>query len=309
MSAWAFNCESLSLVNGTRVARLTRKAGDVLACLVRNHGRVVSQDQLLREVWPNLHVTPDLVREYISDLRSVMGDDARAPTLIETVRGRGYRLCVPVNATGALPEHAPMVRVAVLGLSDRSADGRLDRLARGIADDTAAELSRYPELVVIARDDSAPVGEGSVETIARGLGVRYAVAGKVDLAGDILRVLVNLINASTGQIVWTRRIRVPLTELPLVSEEVAATIAGSLGGLLGRNSMSGVDLVRRKPTATLDAYEHYLLGCDAEHRHDRASMLSAVEHLEQALALDSRMARCWLVLSYACGQIAGERLA
>ena len=52
-----------SLVNGARTARLTRKAGDVLACLIRHRGRVVSQELLLREVWPNLHVTPDLVRE------------------------------------------------------------------------------------------------------------------------------------------------------------------------------------------------------------------------------------------------------
>lgn len=103
---WEYDPAALSLARGTHVSRLTRKAGDVLACLMRSRGQVLSHDDLLREVWPDLHVTPDLVREYISDLRTVMGDDARSPRIIETVRGRGYRLCAPIALrTPQVPEH------------------------------------------------------------------------------------------------------------------------------------------------------------------------------------------------------------
>ena len=102
---WEYDPAALSLARGTNVSRLTRKAGDVLACLMRSRGRVLSQDDLLREVWPDLHVTPDLVREYISDLRTALGDDARSPRIIETVRGRGYRLCTPIALrTPQVPE-------------------------------------------------------------------------------------------------------------------------------------------------------------------------------------------------------------
>jgi TolB-like protein len=302
--SWEFDPATLSLVNGTHVARLTRKSGDVLACLIRNQGQVVSQAKLLKEVWPNLHVTPDLVREYISDLRTLMGDNARAPQLIETVRGRGYRLCAPIGAPASTPGASPLVRVAVIGLADRSIEGRWKRLALGLADDVAAELSRYSDLAVIARNDqAAPDGEADVRAIAGQFGARYAVTGKIDVAGDALRVLVSLVEASTGRIRWTRRIARHVADLPLVSEEIAAAIAGSLGGLLGEIHRLERDLVRRKPPESLDAYEHYLLGCCTEPRYDRESILLAVKHLEKAIAKDPNIARCWLTYGFHCGLI------
>jgi class 3 adenylate cyclase len=64
----------------------------VLRCLIRHRGAIVSHNELLQEVWPNLHVTPDLVREYVFHLRRALGDNAQSPRYIETIRGRGFRL-------------------------------------------------------------------------------------------------------------------------------------------------------------------------------------------------------------------------
>jgi len=72
------------------MAQLTPKAAAVLGCLLRRKGQVVSKEDILAEVWPGLHVTEDLIREYIFDIRAAFGDDARNPTYIETLRGRGF---------------------------------------------------------------------------------------------------------------------------------------------------------------------------------------------------------------------------
>ena len=304
--AWEFHCDALSLVNGARTARLTRKAGDVLACLIRHRGRVVSQELLLREVWPNLHVTPDSRARVTSPTcAACWATTPRSPAVIETVRGRGYRLLGEIHAAPAGGEPAPLIRIAVLGLADRSLDARWTRLAQGLADDLAAELSRYSDLAVIGRaSQPTPDAEPDVRRTAARLAARYLVTGKAEVLSERLRVLVTLIEGATGRVRWTRRIERPIAELPAVSEQVAAAIAASLGGILGEIDRVEREIVRRKPVASLDAYEHYLLGCDSCHENDRASTFKAIEHLKAAVAQDPGIARAFLVLAYAYGKVA-----
>jgi DNA-binding winged helix-turn-helix (wHTH) protein len=134
--AWEFDAESLSLRSGARVERVTLRTGDVLACLMRHRGRVVTREQLLGEVWSGVNVTPDLVREYVSDLRALLGDDPHAPRFIETVRGRGYRLIGDIRAASADGTAVP-VRIAVLRFGPCRT-----RVALGVSDEIAVELSR-----------------------------------------------------------------------------------------------------------------------------------------------------------------------
>lgn len=69
------------------------KEYSVLSYLARHHGKVVSQRQLLEEIWGPLHADDShYLRIIIGQLRKKLGDDASAPTLIETLPGVGYRL-------------------------------------------------------------------------------------------------------------------------------------------------------------------------------------------------------------------------
>ncbi|MCP4572536.1 MAG: hypothetical protein GY838_09325 [bacterium] len=68
----------------------------VLVRLARKPGRVVTRDELLDEVWGDTIVGEENLTRAISDLRRVLGDNARRPTYIETVRNHGYRLVAPV---------------------------------------------------------------------------------------------------------------------------------------------------------------------------------------------------------------------
>ncbi len=83
---------------GTSIA-LTRKEYAVLALLLRHAGRVVSQQQLLREVWgaSHLHDTHYL-RIVIGRLRHKLGDDPTAPRWLKTEPGVGYRFLESVAA-------------------------------------------------------------------------------------------------------------------------------------------------------------------------------------------------------------------
>ena len=66
---------------------------DLLAVLVRNAGRVVSQKQLLKEVWgEDREVTPEAVRIFIHQLRHKIEKDPVRPRCLKTEPGVGYRL-------------------------------------------------------------------------------------------------------------------------------------------------------------------------------------------------------------------------
>lgn len=78
-------------LDGAPVA-LTRKEYAVLALLLRHAGRVVTQQQLLREIWGPSHVhDTHYLRVVVGKLRQKLGDDPAAPRWFKTEPGVGYR--------------------------------------------------------------------------------------------------------------------------------------------------------------------------------------------------------------------------
>jgi two-component system KDP operon response regulator KdpE len=78
-------------LDGAAVA-LTRKEFAVLSMLVRHPGRVVSQQQILRDIWGPTHVQDThYLRIVMGKLRQKLGDDATTPRWLKTEPGVGYR--------------------------------------------------------------------------------------------------------------------------------------------------------------------------------------------------------------------------
>ncbi len=69
----------------------------VLCYLVDHHGRLVAQDELLKAIWPETHVQPEVLRRYILEIRRALGDDPDSPRFIETIPKRGYRFVAAVE--------------------------------------------------------------------------------------------------------------------------------------------------------------------------------------------------------------------
>jgi two-component system KDP operon response regulator KdpE len=71
---------------------LTRKEYAVLALLLRHAGRVVTQQQLLRDIWGATHTHDShYLRIVVGKLRQKLGDDPAAPRWLKTEPGVGYR--------------------------------------------------------------------------------------------------------------------------------------------------------------------------------------------------------------------------
>jgi two-component system KDP operon response regulator KdpE len=84
----------------TRVAgqsvHLTPTEYRLLTLLIKNAGRVITQRQLLKEVWgPDCTHEAHYLRVYVNQLRKKLGDNSAAPRLIITEPGIGYRFSEP----------------------------------------------------------------------------------------------------------------------------------------------------------------------------------------------------------------------
>jgi transcriptional activator of cad operon len=69
----------------------------LLLCLAEHAGEVVSIDDLLNQVWPDVMVAPDSVYQAVTSLRRLLGDDPKQPLYIATVPRLGYRLVATVS--------------------------------------------------------------------------------------------------------------------------------------------------------------------------------------------------------------------
>src|SRR5260370_16551068 len=85
------------LLRGTETVRLSPKAWDVLAVLVRQSGRLVTKDELLAHVWPESFVEEGILNVHVAALRKALGDDTRPPAYIETLVRSGYRFIAPAR--------------------------------------------------------------------------------------------------------------------------------------------------------------------------------------------------------------------
>ena len=94
--------------DGERVP-LRPKTFDVLHYLVEHPGRLVTSDELLEALWEETYVNPEVVRNYIKQIRKALGDSPGEPTFIETIPKRGYQFIAIVTeeaCPGPPPEAA-----------------------------------------------------------------------------------------------------------------------------------------------------------------------------------------------------------
>jgi DNA-binding winged helix-turn-helix (wHTH) protein/tetratricopeptide (TPR) repeat protein len=80
------------------VVEVPPKVMQTLSFLLRHRERVVSKDELVAELWPNVSVTEASLMKSIRIARQVLGDDGDSQRFIKTIRGRGYRFVAGTRA-------------------------------------------------------------------------------------------------------------------------------------------------------------------------------------------------------------------
>jgi TolB-like protein/class 3 adenylate cyclase len=174
--------------------------------------------------------------------------------------------------------------VAILPFSNMSGDPEQQYFSDGITEDIITELSRFRAIFVIARNSSFQYRDKAVDVrrIARELGAAYVVEGSVRKLATRIRITAQLIEAAAGTHLWADRYDRPVEDVFAIQDEVVRTIVATLAGRL---EATGAEGLRRRPTASLSAYECVLRG-NAFPIGDPADEAAAHQLFEQAVALD-----------------------
>jgi len=191
--------------------------------------------------------------------------------------------------------------LAVLPFDNLSLDQNNELLAKGIAGGIIADLSRFRDIFVIARESSFSYDDDGLgpRRIAAELGVQYVLEGTLQTEGTRVRIAAKLIDASSGKYVWSERYDQPLANIFDVQDEVTGKIAATLAGWDGIFARTGRQIARRKPPSSLQAYEYYLLGMQNNHNIDKNDNRKALELFQKALELDPNYARPYVGIAWA----------
>ncbi len=202
----------------------------------------------------------------------------------------------------AHPELPGKPSIAVLPFTNMSGDPEQEYFSDGITEDIITELARFRSLFVIARHSSFTFRGQSpdLQSIGKKLGVQYIVEGSVRRAGERVRINAQLVEAATGNHIWAERYDRLLDDIFAVQDEVTRTIVATLPGRLEGDY---AERARRKPTASMTAYDNLLRGHMHCHRYTRDDNAEAQRMYRKAIELDPNLAQAhaWLAWTYHMG--------
>ncbi|WP_417244484.1 winged helix-turn-helix domain-containing protein, partial [Celeribacter sp.] len=308
---------------GGEAVPLKRQARALMQALAAAEGRVVSKDQLMDVVWPDVTVSEDSLYQAVAEARRALG--ANGSEIIRSVPRQGYLLtatgaggrkigrwstmaglvlfaavsAVIISSIWEVPSgEARHPVIAVLPFEAQTGDETWRRRGAGLSAELATELARNDWLDVVAPEAAEMLVGSTLQRAADSLGARFLLAGTLAAEDGALRVSARLMDAETGKLIWSdrwSRDETGFLELEAdVLDRISGPLAGALTGAIARAELASS---RARQPHSLDAYDHFLLGLEAKHHWNREGFALATRHFNHAIALDPDFAKAWSFLS------------
>ena len=235
--------ERLLLKDGHPVS-LTPKAFDLLVVLTANPGRLLTKEQLMQAVWPDVTVEESNLAYHVFAIRKALGESADSDRYIETVPKRGYRFVAPVRVEAggraADPAHDLTLGSGAAALERREQSGPA---ATGYSDERTATfpgrrrtgitlrvwlgLAGALAVAVLMLPGLGPFGKGSVPTepvrFQEPVSGRLAQTGMFSISPDGRRLVYAAEGADGVLRLWARTMNT-LQPVPIPGTEVFAII-------------------------------------------------------------------------------------
>ena len=270
---YALSLKRRELRLGPELVPLEPQNFDLLQYLIESRDRVASKDDLILNVWKGRIVSDATMSSSVAAVRQAIGDSGEAQRFIRTIPRKGFRFVGMVRqetdaSEPKLPssasEHSALPlpdkpSIAVLPFANFSGDTEQTYFADGIVDEIITALSRIPWLFVIARTSTFSYRDKVIDIrqVGRELGVRYVLEGSVRKEADRIRIMPQLIDASTGAHLWAERFEGSIERIFELQDKVTEKIVGAIAPKLQRVE---IERTRHKPTENLDAYDYFLRG-------------------------------------------------
>ncbi|WP_132573184.1 winged helix-turn-helix domain-containing tetratricopeptide repeat protein [Rhizobium sp. BK008] len=277
--------------DGKSVAAGPRPAA-LLGLLLEAEGRVVTKADLIDRAWTGLAVEEGNLTVQIAALRKLLGARPDGTEWIVTVPRVGYRL--PRQEDGG-PVASQPPSVAVLPFVNLGGDADQDYFADGVVAEIITALARFRSFSVVSRH-SAFVYKGrsvDVREVARELGVRYVLEGRIRREGAQVRINVQLVDGVTAANLWADHFEDGISDVFAFQDHITERVASIVEPAI---EIAEIQRSRRDRPNSPAVYDLYLRALAAIIDESIESNAAAYALLQEALAMEPENA---MLLSHA----------
>ncbi len=199
------------------------------------------------------------------------------------------------------PEASGVRTLAVLPFKPLAGSQRDAALEIGMADALITKLANLEQLTVRPTSAITKYAEAaSAEPLAAGreLQVEAVLDGKIQRAGDKIRVTVQLLRVADGATLWTGSFDDFFTNIFAVQDSISEKMTSSLALKLSGKER---EKIAKRHTENTEAYQLYLQGRYYHEQLSREGSLKAIEYYDAAIRKDPEyaLAYAWMVGAYA----------
>jgi eukaryotic-like serine/threonine-protein kinase len=183
--------------------------------------------------------------------------------------------------------------IAVLPFVNEGGDPDADYLSDGITETLINNLSRLPQLKVIARTSVFKYKGTETDPLRAGreLRVKNVLTGHVQHHGDFLVIQADLLDVQTGSQLWGQRFNRKISDVFAIQEGISREITEKLSLELTQKQE---ERLRKPQTQNVNAYQLYLKGRYNWNRRGPDDIKKGLDYFQQAIAADPAYARAYV---------------
>ncbi len=189
--------------------------------------------------------------------------------------------------------------IAVLPFKNESSDSSNLYFVNGLMESTLSKLQKIKDLRVISRSsvERYRKTDETIPEIAEILKVNYFVTGSGQKIGDQVLLNIQLIDASNERQIWAEQYSSKVVDIFDLQNEVARKIVSSIEAIV---TPAELELMERKPTENLEAYDFYLQGLDPFYSRTNEGLNQAIGLFKKAIEQDPEFAQAYanVAISY-----------
>ncbi len=288
---------------------LTPKVFETLLIFVRNRGKLLSKNDLMKMIWPETTVEEGNLTQNIFMLRKILGENPRDHQYLVTVPLQGYCFVANVrevspngSAIAAASHHAheqtkiPLMICAVLPFTLLNPPNDEHFRGIGMADTLITKLSGLKKLVV--RPTSAVLryvdAKHDVMAAGKDLQVGTLIDGTIQHTGDRVRVNVQMIDVNNGATLWAAGFDEDYSNIFAVQDCIASQVVRALQIKLSGDEQRQL---AKGQTDNIDAYTLYIKGRYFWDSRTEQGLLKSISYAREAIAADEDNALAHVALA------------
>src|SRR5215813_11567016 len=289
------------LLRHSKPVSLTPKVLETLLVFVRNRGKLLSKDDLMKTLWPDTVVEEGNLTQNIFMLRRILGENPKDHQYLVTVPLQGYCFVAnvrevfdaePKNGNAAREfesTRVPQTICAVLPFTLLNAPNNELFRGVGMADTLITKLSGLKKLVV--RPTSAVLhyaeAKDDVLAVGRELHVGSILDGTIQHTDNQIRVNVQLIDVNDGKTIWAAGFDEKYSNIFAVQDCIANQVARAL-----QIKLTGTEKqqLTKSSTKNIDAYTLYIKGRYFWDSRTEQGLLKGLQFAREVIAVDEQNA-------------------